>query len=159
MMDPSEFRRVLGHFPTGVSIVTTVDPNGRPCGLTVNAFASVSLEPRLVMICVEHNADSHDCLVASGVYAVNVLEEEKGEALSRRFSTWGLEAKFEGVAFNSATTGAPILEAALAWVDCRITERYAVGDHTIFIGEVLDGDAREGRPLVYYRGGYGRFEP
>jgi flavin reductase (DIM6/NTAB) family NADH-FMN oxidoreductase RutF len=159
MIDTSEFRRVLGHFPTGVSIVTTRQADGRPCGLTVNAFASVSLDPTLVLVCVEKASDSHGCIHASGVYAVNVLEEGKGEALSRRFATWGVEDKFRGVAFHEAKTGAPVLEAALAWVDCRVTETLPVGDHTVFVGEVLEADAREGRPLVYYRGGYGRFEP
>ena len=159
MIDTSEFRRVLGHFTTGVSIVTTLRENGQPCGLTVNAFASVSLEPTLVMVCVEKEADSHDCIQATGAYAVNVLEEEKGEALSRRFATWGVEDKFKGVAFTQAASGSPVLEAAIAWVDCRVVDSISVGDHTIFIGEVLEADAREGRPLVYYRGGYGRFEP
>ncbi|MBW3629834.1 MAG: flavin reductase family protein [Gemmatimonadetes bacterium] len=159
MIDTSEFRRVLGHFTTGVSIVTTVRADGRPCGLTVNAFSSVSLQPTLVLVCVEKVSDSHGCIHASGIYAVNVLEEGKGESLSRRFATWAVEDKFEGVAYRDAKTGAPVLEAALAWVDCRVVEGVSVGDHTVFIGEVLDADAREGRPLVYYRGGYGRFEP
>ena len=159
MIDTSEFRRVLGHFTTGVSIVTTLRENGQPCGLTVNAFASVSLEPTLVMVCVEKDSDSHGCIQAREAYAVNVLEENKGEALSRRFATWGVEDKFRGLAFHQAASGSPILEAALAWVDCRVADSIGVGDHTIFIGEVLEADAREGRPLVYYRGGYGRFEP
>ena len=159
MIDTSEFRRVLGHFPTGVSIVTSRQEGGRPCGLTVNAFASVSLEPMLVMVCVEKTADSHGCIEAAGIYAVNVLEEGRGEALSRRFATWGMDDKFRGVAYHEAKTGAPVLDAALAWADCRVIDAFPTGDHTIFIGEVVDADAREGRPLVYYRGGYGRFEP
>ena len=159
MIDTSEFRRVLGHFTTGVSIVTTLRENRLPCGLTVNAFASVSLEPTLVMVCVEKASDSHGCIQATAAYAVNVLEETKGEALSRRFATWGVEDKFKGVAYYEAASGSPVLEAALAWVDCRVVDSISVGDHTIFIGEVLEADAREGRPLVYYRGGYGRFEP
>ena len=159
MIDPSEFRRVMGHFPTGVSIVTTLDPDHGPCGLTVNAFASVSLDPTLVLICIERASDSHDCIERSGFYAVNVLEGERGESLSRRFATWGLRDKFAGLAYSDRATGAPVLEAALAWADCRVTQALAAGDHTIFIGEVVEADAREGRPLVYYRGGYGRFEP
>jgi len=159
MIDTSEFRRVLGHFPSGVTIVTTHDAQGDPCGLTVNAFTSVSLDPTLVLICVERAADSHGCIEGSGVFAVNVLEEAKGEGLSRRFATWGLSDKFRGVAYREEQTGAPILEAALAWVDCRVVQAVPAGDHTIFIGEVLEADAHEGRPLVYYRGGYGRFDP
>ncbi len=158
MIDDSEFRRVLGHFPTGVTVVTSLNENGGPCGLTANAFTSVSLNPPLVLVCVEEEADSYHCIDRSGVFAVNILEED-GEALSRRFSTWGVEDKFRGVAYRSEHTGAPILETALAWVDCRVTQTVTAGDHTIFIGEVLGGEAHEGNPLVYYRGGYGRFNP
>jgi flavin reductase (DIM6/NTAB) family NADH-FMN oxidoreductase RutF len=159
MIDTFEFRRVMGHFPTGVTVVTTRHGDGVMCGLTVNAFCSVSLEPTLVLICVEIAADSHDCIQESGIFAVNVLEEGNGEALSRRFSTWGHFDKFQSVPFREERTGSPILEQALAWLDCRLIRSMPAGDHTLFLGEVLDGDSREGRPLVYYRGGYGRFEP
>lgn len=159
MIDGSEFRRVMGHFSTGVAIVTSRREAGSPCGLTVNAFASVSLEPPLVLVCVEHGADSHRCIQESGVYAVNVLGEERGESLARRFATWGVEDKFRGVAYREEETGSPVLEAALAWVDCRVVQAVEAGDHTIFVGEVLGADAHEGRPLVYYRGGYGGLQP
>lgn len=159
MIDSSEFRRVMGHFPTGVTVVTSRHADGRPCGLTVNAFCSVSLDPAQVLICVETDADSHRCIRDSGNFVVNILEEDRGEGLSRRFSTWGLENKFQGVAFRAESSSAPILEAALAWLECRVSQSVSSGDHTIFIGDVLDADAHEGRPLVYYRGGYGRFFP
>lgn len=159
MIDDSEFRRVMGHFPTGVTVVTSLHQDGSPCGLTVNAFCSVSLDPALVLVCVEEAADSFDCIDRAGFFAVNILEEGRGESLSRRFSTWGVEDKFRGVAYRSEATGSPILEAALAWVDCRVTQRVVAGDHAVFIGEVVEGDAHEGTPLVYYRGGYGRFLP
>lgn len=159
MMDSTEFRRVMGHFPTGVVVVTTRAGDGRPCGLTVNAFSSVSLQPAIVLVCVEHGADSHDCIRDSGVFAVSVLEERKGESLSRRFAADELEDKFDGVAYHTETSGSPVLDAAIAWLDCRVTQEIRAGDHTIFLGEVLAADAREGRPLVYYRGGYGRFIP
>lgn len=159
MIDKSEFRRILGHFPSGVTVVTTNTGSGSPCGLTANAFCSVSLEPPLVLVCVEHGADSHDCIQRSGVFAVNVLEEEHGETLSRRFAAWDVEEKFTGVAYRRERTGAPILSAALAWLDCAVRQEVSAGDHTIFIGEVLEADAHEGRPLLYYRGGYGRFLP
>lgn len=159
MIDDSEFRRVMGHFPTGVTIVTSRHDDGSPCGLTVNAFSSLSLDPPLVLICVERAADSFECIERSGVFAVNILEEGRGEALSRRFSTWGVDDKFRGVAYRTERTGSPVLEVALAWVDCRVTQKVMAGDHAVFIGEVLDGDAHEGSPLVYYRGGYGRFLP
>lgn len=159
MIDSSEFRRVMGHFPSGVTIVTSRHQDGRPCGLTLNAFCSLSLTPAQVLVCVENDADSHACIERSGVFGVNILEEEKGEVLARRFSTWGIGDKFQGVAYREEKSAAPILEAALAWVECRVTQQIASGDHTIFVGEVMDADAHEGRPLVYYRGGYGRFSP
>lgn len=159
MIDHSEFRRVMGHFPTGVTVVTSMHDDGSPCGLTVNAFSSLSLDPPQVLVCVEEAADSFGCIDRSGVFAVNILEEGRGESLSRRFSTWGMDDKFRGVAFRSESTGSPILEAALAWVDCRVIQKVVSGDHAVFIGEVLEGDAHEGSPLVYYRGGYGRFLP
>jgi flavin reductase (DIM6/NTAB) family NADH-FMN oxidoreductase RutF len=155
-MEGSEFRRILGHFATGVTVVTS-RAGESPCGLTVNSFGSVSLDPPLILICVEQNADSHACFEAAGFFVVNVLDAERGEALSRRFATWGVDDKFRGVAYRTEASGAPVLEDALAWLDCRIVNTVAAGDHTIFIGEVISGDAHEGAPLVYYRGGYGRF--
>jgi flavin reductase (DIM6/NTAB) family NADH-FMN oxidoreductase RutF len=124
----------------------------------VNAFCAVSLEPPLVLICVERTADSWRCIEAAGSFVVNVLEEQ-GESLSRRFASGVTGDKFAGVAYRAASGGAPVLASALAWVECRVTEAHEAGDHTIFIGEVLEADAREGQPLVYYRGGYGRYLP
>jgi flavin reductase (DIM6/NTAB) family NADH-FMN oxidoreductase RutF len=157
MIDESEFRRVMGHFATGVAVVTSYRDDGSPIGLTVSAVASVSLEPRLMLVSVEREADSHRWIEGSAVFAVNVLEERKGETLARRFATGGLGDKFMGVAFHPEQTGAPVLDEALAWMDCRVTEVLPGGDHTIFLGEVVAADAREGTPLLYYRGGYGRF--
>ncbi|MDP9349400.1 MAG: flavin reductase family protein [Gemmatimonadota bacterium] len=159
MIDAIEFRRVMGHFATGVAIVTTRDPAGRPCGLTANAVCSVSIDPTLVLVCVDHRSDSHDCIGSSGVFAVNVLAQEGGETLARRFSAREVQDKFRGVAYAEETTGAPVLPGALAWLDCRVVEAHRGGDHTIFLGEVMAADAREGSPLLYYRGGYGRFTP
>jgi flavin reductase (DIM6/NTAB) family NADH-FMN oxidoreductase RutF len=159
MIDSSEFRRVLGHYATGVGILTTCRSDGAPCGLTINSLSSVSLSPTLVLVCVDHAADSHACIEAAGFYAVSILDERRGETLARRFATWGVDDKFRGIAYREEATGAPILDDALAWVDCRVREGFVAGDHTIFVGEVIAADAREGAPLVYYRGGYGRFTP
>jgi flavin reductase (DIM6/NTAB) family NADH-FMN oxidoreductase RutF len=157
-MEREEFKRILGHWPTGIAVVATRMADGRMCGLTANAVASVSLEPALVLACVEHDADSHDCIREAGVFSVNVLDSSQ-ERMARRFSTWEVDAKFDGLAFRTELTGAPILTDALAWVDCRVWAEYPGGDHTIFVGEVVAGDAREGIPIIYYRGGYGRFSP
>jgi len=157
MIDESEFRRVIGHFATGVAVVTTCREDGSAAGLTVSAVASVSLDPTLVLVCVDRVSDTHAWMERAGYFAANVLEEGRGETLARRFSGGGAEEKFRGVAWHPERTGAPVLDDALAWLDCRIAAALPGGDHTIFVGEVLSADAREGTPLLYYRGGYGRF--
>ncbi|HEX7242967.1 MAG TPA: flavin reductase family protein [Longimicrobiaceae bacterium] len=159
MIDPFEFRRVMGHFATGVTVVTTLREGGEPCGLTASAVCSVSIDPTMVLVCVERGADTHDCIGSTGAFAVNVLQEEGGETLSRRFATSDVADKFRGVAFREERTGVPVLEDALAWLECRVVEALPGGDHTVFMGEVVAADAREGTPLLYYRGGYGRFVP
>lgn len=157
-MDPAEFRRILGHWATGVAVVTTRMPDGRACGRTANAVASVSLNPFLVLVCVEKNADTHQCIRAGRGFAINILDSES-ETIARRFATWEIDHKFDGLAYHEEQTGAPVLDKALAWIDCRLWAEYDGGDHTIFVGEVAAADAREGAPLLYYRGGYGRFTP
>jgi flavin reductase (DIM6/NTAB) family NADH-FMN oxidoreductase RutF len=158
MIDESEFRRVIGHFASGVTVVTT-STDGTPGGVTVSAVASLSLEPRLVLVCIDRASDSHERIRRAGAYAVNVLEEGRGETLARRFATGGLEDRFRGTAWRTERTGAPVLEDALAWLDCRVVSALPGGDHTIFVGEVVAGDAREGEPLVYYRGGFNGLVP
>lgn len=159
MIDHAEFRRVMGHFATGVSVVTTLRPDGTPCGLTVSSVASVSLDPPLVLVCIDRGADSHDCIAQAGHFAASFLAQDGGETLARRFSAWDVDDKFAGVAYGPRATGAPVLDAALAWVDCRVAHALPGGDHTIYVGTVEAADAREGAPLVYYRGGYGRLVP
>ena len=157
-MEEAEFRRVMGHFATGVAVVAARRGDGPPSGLTANAIASVSLDPPLVLVCVEEGADTHPVIVEAGAFAISILAEQD-EALARRFSTYESAEKFDGVAYTEAVTGAPVLEEALAWVDCRLWQRYDGGDHTIFVGEVVGADARDGAPLTYFRGGYGRLVP
>ncbi len=157
-LGPAEFRRVLGHFATGVTVVTTRAPGGPVRGLTASAVASVSLNPPLALVCVDHTADTHDAIEDSGVFAINMLAED-AETLARRFADYPAETKFEGVAYRPEATGAPVLDAALAWADCDLRFSHDGGDHTIFVGVVVAGDAREGAPLLYYRGGYRRMGP
>jgi flavin reductase (DIM6/NTAB) family NADH-FMN oxidoreductase RutF len=157
-IDPSEFRRIMGHFVTGVTVVASRTATGAPCGLTANAVTSVSLDPPLVLVCIDRGADSHDCIRESGFFSVNILDADQ-ERYGRRFANWEADVKFAGIGYRSEVTGAPVFEDALAWVDCRIWATYPGGDHTIFVGEVVAGDAREGTPLVYYRSGFGRFVP
>ncbi len=157
-IEEAEFRRVLGHFPTGVTVVAAREGDGPPRGLTASSVASVSLVPPLVLVCVERDADTHDVIAGADAFAVSILGEAD-EAMARRFSTYDTDAKFDGVAYRAEVTGAPVLEEALAWVDCRLWATYDGGDHTIYVGEVVGADAGDGPPLVYFRGGYGRLAP
>jgi flavin reductase (DIM6/NTAB) family NADH-FMN oxidoreductase RutF len=156
-IDPSEFRRILGHWVTGVAVVASRTDTGSFCGFTANAFTALSLEPPLVLVCVARTGDTHDGIRASGIFTVNVLGADD-ERLARHFASDATD-KFEGVGWTTGTTGAPVLEDAMAWVDCRVRREVDGGDHTIFIGEVVAADATDGEPLIFYRGGYGRFAP
>jgi flavin reductase (DIM6/NTAB) family NADH-FMN oxidoreductase RutF len=152
-IDPVEFRRILSRLATGVTVVTTVEPGGAPRGLTASAVASVSLDPPLILACVDRTSDTHDCIERAGVFAVSILGEDD-EALAVRFAGGLAPMKFHDVEHGRAATGAPILARALAWADCRLWASYDGGDHTIFVGEVVAGAAGEGAPLLHFLGGY-----
>jgi flavin reductase (DIM6/NTAB) family NADH-FMN oxidoreductase RutF len=152
-VDQSEFRRVMGHFATGVTVITTHDGKGKLAGLTANAVSSVSLNPPLVLVCVDKNAESYPCFAASQVFAINVLSEEQ-EAISRRFAKSGGE-KFSGLGYKLGATGAPLLADTIAHLECDIRHAFDAGDHTIYVGEVRNlGVESELDPLLYFRGGY-----
>jgi flavin reductase (DIM6/NTAB) family NADH-FMN oxidoreductase RutF len=151
-IDKQEFRRVLGHFAAGVTIVTTVGDDGKPYGLTATAFTSVSLEPPLVLVCVDKRSESHPHFHGSRVFAVNFLAIDH-EHLSRRFAVSGGD-KFDGLAVRCGATGTPLLTDSLGYLECRTVDVIDAGDHTIFLGQVEAGGAREGEPLLYFRGGY-----
>ena len=151
-----EFRQILGHWVTGVAVVASRADDGEPCGFTANSFTSLSLDPPLVLVCVDRAGNSHDCIRAAGIFAVNVLGADR-EVLARRFAAVDQVGKFVDVPYSSAVTGAPVLDEAVAWVDCRVSQEYPGGDHTIFVGEVVAAGAPTGDPLIFYRGAYGRF--
>lgn len=146
---------MLGHWSTGVAIVATVTGDGSPCGLTANAIAAVSLVPPLVLACVERGADTHDALRNAGFFSINVLARGSDD-LARRCARDHGPAKFEGIPIHTEASGAPVLDEALAWVDCRVHAEHDGGDHTIFVGKVLAAGTREGEPLLYHRGRFGR---
>jgi flavin reductase (DIM6/NTAB) family NADH-FMN oxidoreductase RutF len=148
----ADFRAALRQFPTGVTVVTTCEDDGSPAGLTANAFTSVSLDPPLVLVCIDRAATAHPALVARGWFAVNVLAKGQ-EHLSRRFATSG-EDKFAGVAFHTGGGGLPLLEGVVAVLECRVVYRYDGGDHTIFVGLVEHAGVNGGQPLVYHGGRY-----
>jgi flavin reductase ActVB len=153
---PSEFRAAMRHFPSGVTVVTTRDGAGRPCGLTASAFTAVSLDPPLVLVCVDHAAQAHPALAAHGWFAVNVLGKSRGH-IARRFALSGGD-KFAGLGFRQGLAGLPILDDVVTALECRIVHRYEGGDHTIFVGVVEGAAITGGAPLVYYNGGYRSLE-
>ena len=152
MISPDDFRRVLSQFASGVTIVTTCDGEQRPTGLTASAFCSVSLDPPLILICVDHKSQSFPHLRESGRFAINILNQGH-EQLSRRFASTRLD-KFDGVAFALGTLGVPLIDTALAFLECRTVSAHVEGDHTIFVGRVESVGVGEGDPLLYFRGRY-----
>ena len=150
-IDDARFRQAMGHFASGVTVVTTASA-GELYGMTVSSFSSLSLNPPLILICIDKSVPSHDMIRDAGCFVVNILEERQ-EHLSRRFATTGAD-KFKGVAWHSGKLGLPVLANTLAAIECRMRDALDGGDHTIFIGEVVDAEVREGAPLLYYRRGY-----
>ncbi len=140
-----------------MTVVTCLSA-GQPLGLAVNSFTSVSLRPPLVAFCVARSSATWRSLREVGTFCVNILREDQ-EAISRVFATSGLD-RFQGVGWRAAPSGAPVLSGVLAWIDCTVEAEYEAGDHLIVVGRVRELDlAHAGRPLLFYRGGYGRFEP
>lgn len=152
-IDEETFRTVMGHFATGVTVVTTAAA-GQLSGLTVSSFTSLSLEPPLILVCIATHADSHPLLIEAGQFAVNILAADQTH-LSLRFANPDAE-KFIPGSYTLSERGLPWLNGALAVLECRITERFPGGDHSIFIGDVVQTRIHTGEPLLYYRTGYYR---
>jgi flavin reductase (DIM6/NTAB) family NADH-FMN oxidoreductase RutF len=149
----ADFRKVLGRFASGVTVVTTCDGDQR-FGITVNAFTSVSLDPPLILVCIEKKSYLHQVMLRNGYFAVNVLTEEQ-HALSTCFAGHS-EARrnFCNAPSHTAVTGAPVLDHSLGWLDCRIENVFPGGDHSIIVGRVHALGGSENRPLLYFRGKY-----
>ena len=154
--DAGKFRQVLGHFPTGVAVVTGVDAEGKPAGMAVGSFTSVSLDPPLVAFMPDKSSSSWPKFRDSGAFCVNILGAEQ-ESVCRAFAMKGGD-KFAELAWRPASSGSPILDGALAWIDCDIDVVHEAGDHYIVIGLVRELDiGTPALPLVFFQGGYGRF--
>lgn len=151
-IEAQELRRVMGHFATGVTVITTKDGDGAPQGLTANAFMSLSLNPPLVIISVDKGATCYNCFATGNGYTVNFLSENQ-EEVSKRFATKGID-KFAGLGWREGANGAAIIDGALGHVECRITQAYDGGDHTIVVGEILNAAANGERPLLFFKGKY-----
>jgi flavin reductase (DIM6/NTAB) family NADH-FMN oxidoreductase RutF len=150
-----EFRNVIGHFATGVTVITALH-EGRPYGTTASAVTSLSLEPPMMLVCMDRQSATGGAMAAAGRFAVNILGEGQAD-LARRFATKAPD-KFSGVETTTGTYGEPLLAEALAQLECRVVDSTTGGTHVVFFGEVERAAAREGAPLAYYRGQFGKLE-
>jgi flavin reductase (DIM6/NTAB) family NADH-FMN oxidoreductase RutF len=148
------FRRACSRFATGVAVAGAIDANGMPHGLTVNSFSSVSLDPPLILICLGHAIAAIDVFRQSRYFGLSVLRENQRE-LSERFAT-RFDDRFESLAWRRGEMGVPLLDGALATIECETRHRLTAGDHDIFIGEMLRASADDGQPLIYFASDYGR---
>jgi flavin reductase (DIM6/NTAB) family NADH-FMN oxidoreductase RutF len=155
-LDPDAFRAVMGRFASGVTVVTATNEAGSAYGMTVSAFASVSLQPPLVVMCIDHAASLHDTLTNAPFFAVNILASTQ-EPIARRFADTGAQ-RFEGIGYRNGENGVPILNDVLAFVECKRVSSTEAGDHTIIVGETVAASMRDARPLLYYRGGFAQLE-
>jgi len=147
---------VLGRFPSGVTVVTTKAGDGSDQGMTVSAFSSVSLDPPLVLICIEKTASAYNALTAAPGFVVNILSVSQ-EQIARRFSIVDID-RFEGVGYSRSPNGLAVLDDVLGVIECATFAMHDAGDHTIIVGEVEAARAQNGTPLLYYRGGYAQLE-
>jgi flavin reductase (DIM6/NTAB) family NADH-FMN oxidoreductase RutF len=155
-LNPAEFRKAMGCFATGVTIIT-LDLDGEVHGMTANAFASVSIDPLLVLVCVDHNTRTHAHMQAKKRFGINVLGEEQraiSEYYARPARTHEHAEAEAGARFDRTQHGTPRLQGALAYLECRLHSSEEAGDHTIFIAAVEDVEVREGDPLLFFRGKY-----
>jgi 3-hydroxy-9,10-secoandrosta-1,3,5(10)-triene-9,17-dione monooxygenase reductase component len=150
-IDDALFKKVLGHFATGVTIVTAME-SGQPVGFTCQSFVALSLDPPMIAIVAGKTSTSWPRMIEAGTFCVNILADHQ-EALSRSFAISGSE-KFAGVQWTIGVSGAPVLDSCLAAVECALGAIYDVGDHELVTGHVLNMQAGSGRPLVFYRSGF-----
>lgn len=160
-VSPELFRRVMGSFPTGITVITAERAPGQVHGMTANSLTSVSLQPLLVLVCVDHTAQLLSYLKAQRRFGVNILNDTQ-QAISELFTKPEQDLEEQrrlGVRFRWTATGIPLLENALAHIGCNVAAQYMSGDHTIFVGEVESLELQEGEPLVYHRGKYRALRP
>jgi 3-hydroxy-9,10-secoandrosta-1,3,5(10)-triene-9,17-dione monooxygenase reductase component len=156
-LESRRFRSILGRFATGVVAVTAVEEDGRPTGLAANSFTSVSLEPPLVSFCVAHTSTTWPKVREAGRFCVNVLSRVQRD-VCLQLATRGAD-KFAGLGWSPSPAGAPVIDGALAWLDCSVEAEYVAGDHVIVVSRVHALDRHhDGEPLVFFKGAYGGFE-
>jgi flavin reductase (DIM6/NTAB) family NADH-FMN oxidoreductase RutF len=154
-LTPEEFREVISHFASGVTVITALH-DGRRYGTTASAVTSLSLEPPMLLVCLNKESETGRAVAAGGHFGVNILGADQVE-LARRFARKGGD-KFDGVPIAEGHWGEPLFDDALATLECRVAEQTAVATHHVFMAEVVSGAARTGTPLAYFRGQFGRLE-
>jgi flavin reductase (DIM6/NTAB) family NADH-FMN oxidoreductase RutF len=155
-VSPSLFRRAMGNFPTGITVLTVERQPGQVHGMTANSFTSVSLDPLLILVCVDHNARLLSYLKEQRRFGVNILKDTQ-RALSEHFARPQFDAEEEarlGIHFRWTDSGIPLLEEGLAHLGCSVVAEHLSGDHTVFVAEVESLELNEGEPLLYFRGKY-----
>jgi 3-hydroxy-9,10-secoandrosta-1,3,5(10)-triene-9,17-dione monooxygenase reductase component len=153
-LDQARFREVLGHFATGITIVTASE-DGEPVGFSCQSFAALSLDPPMVILAPAKSSTSWPRIAEAGAFAVNILAEHQ-EAICLNFAVSGGD-KFDGVAWTAGTTGAPLIKGSLATIECTLGAIYEGGDHELVTGLVVAMEVGSGSPLLFYRSGFGRF--
>jgi flavin reductase (DIM6/NTAB) family NADH-FMN oxidoreductase RutF len=160
-LDPTQFRRVMGTFATGVTVITMPTASGA-WGMTANSVTSLSLDPTLVLVCIDKTTRTHEHILASGVWAVNILSAEQ-EEISRTYAMkdYEVERTMVGTPYHPGVTGAPIIDGSLSYLDCRTYATYEGGDHTILVGGVQDAQIvqPDAAPLLFFKGRYARMAP
>lgn len=156
-IDSALFRNTLAQWASGVTVITT-HHDGTPFGMTASSFSSVSMTPPLILVCVAHRAAIHQHIIASGAFCVHILSDQQTD-LGRLFAGQmpDIADRFAHTPHRYGQTGSPILESALAWMDCRIHQAVEAGDHTVLIGEIVDAGVAEGQPILYYNRRWGHF--
>jgi flavin reductase (DIM6/NTAB) family NADH-FMN oxidoreductase RutF len=151
------FRRVMGSFASGVTVVTVVGPDGMPTGFTASAVSSLSLDPRMLLVCVNERSATLTAVKEAGSFVVNILSAQQQE-VAQQFAT-RRDDRFGGIRWRTGpATGAPVLDGSLAFAECILRDTCQGGDHVILMGEIVAGDAHEAEPLLYFRGRYGTYE-
>ncbi|KKW93654.1 MULTISPECIES: flavin reductase family protein [Sphingobium] len=155
--DSGTFRRVLGHYPTGVCVVTAVEDGQVPTGMVVGSFTSVSLDPPLVAFFPAKDSQSWPRIEKVGKFCVNILASDQ-KPLCQQFAVKGGDDKFAGVTHRVSANGSPILDGVVAWIDCQLEAVHEAGDHYIVLGRVIALEVETpGKPLLFFQGGYGEF--
>lgn len=161
--DPDHFRNVMGHFPTGVTVVSGIDADGAPHGFTIGSFTSVSLDPPMVGFLPQIGSDTWEAIAPSRSFCVNVLSGEQSDLCWKFARSAADSTRFDGVDWHAAPSGSPIIDRAVAWIDCSVEHVHDMGDHHFVLGNVgaLDADAdHDGKPpepLLFFKGALGGF--